>query len=63
MTLILETAVDVPQKRFLQRWRAVELIWDTHRMGEPKMPVKTALARASEDAMVVQTMGGRVYVR
>ena len=32
-------------------------------MGEPKMPVKTALARASEDAMVVQTMGGRVHVR
>ena len=36
---------------------------NAHRMGEPKMPVKTALARASEDAMVVQTMGGRVYVR
>src|SRR5215510_7386541 len=32
-------------------------------MGEPKTPVKTALAKASEDAMVVQTMGGRMHVR
>ncbi len=32
-------------------------------MGEPKLPGKTALAKASEEAMVVQTMGGRVHVR
>jgi hypothetical protein len=32
-------------------------------MGEPKMPVKTVLAKASEEAMVVQTMGGRMHVR
>lgn len=32
-------------------------------MGKPKMPCKTALAKASEEAMVVQTMGGRVHVR
>ena len=32
-------------------------------MGEPKTPSKTALAKASEDAMVVQTMGGRMHVR
>ena len=32
-------------------------------MGEPKTPSKTALAKASEQALVVQTMGGRVHVR
>ena len=32
-------------------------------MGEAKMPVKTVLAQASEEAMVVQTMGGRMHVR
>ena len=32
-------------------------------MGERKKLSKTALARASEDAMVVQTMGGRMHVR
>src|SRR5207237_10626617 len=32
-------------------------------MGEPKRPIKTALAKGSEHAMVVQTMGGRVHVR
>jgi len=32
-------------------------------MGEGKEPKKTALAQASEDAMVVDTMGGRVHVR
>jgi hypothetical protein len=31
--------------------------------GEPDEPKKTALAQASEDAMVVDTMGGRVHVR
>src|SRR6186713_1168808 len=36
---------------------------DTHRMGEADEPKKTALARASEDVMVVQTMGGRMHVR
>jgi hypothetical protein len=50
-------------EEILQRWRAVELIWETHPMGEPKMPVKTVLAKASEEAMVVQTMGGRMHVR
>ena len=35
-------------------------------MGESKMPVKmvkAVLAQASQEAMVVQTMGGRVHVR
>jgi hypothetical protein len=32
-------------------------------MGERKEPSKTALAAASEEAMVVQTMGGRMHVR
>lgn len=32
-------------------------------MGERKKLSKTALALASEDAMVVQTMGGRIHVR
>ena len=32
-------------------------------MGEANEPKKTALAQASEDAMVVDTMGGRVHVR
>ena len=32
-------------------------------MGEANEPKKTMLARASEDAMVVDTMGGRVHVR
>lgn len=32
-------------------------------MSEPDEPKKTALAQASEDAMVVDTMGGRVHVR
>jgi hypothetical protein len=32
-------------------------------MGDPKRPSKTALAKASEEAMVVQTMGGRLHVR
>ena len=32
-------------------------------MGERKMPGKTALALASDEAMVVQTMGGRMHVR
>ena len=32
-------------------------------MGESAEPKKTALAQASEDAMVVDTMGGRVHVR
>ena len=32
-------------------------------MGETSKAVKTALALASEDAMVVQTMGGRVHVQ
>ena len=32
-------------------------------MGERKMPSKTALAAASEEALVVQTMGGRMHVR
>jgi hypothetical protein len=32
-------------------------------MGEPDEPKKTALAQASEDVMVVDTMGGRVHVR
>jgi hypothetical protein len=48
--------------RFPQRWRVVALIWETHHMGERKELSKTALARASEDAMVVQTMGGRIHV-
>jgi hypothetical protein len=39
------------------------LIGDTHPIGEHKKPGKTALAAASEDAMVVQTMGGRMHVR
>ena len=32
-------------------------------MGESNEPKKSALARASEDAMVVDTMGGRMHVR
>ncbi|PTT74953.1 transposase [Pelomonas sp. HMWF004] len=32
-------------------------------MGEANKPKKTVLAQASEDAMVVDTMGGRVHVR
>jgi hypothetical protein len=32
-------------------------------MGEANEPKKTMLAQASEDAMVVDTMGGRVQVR
>jgi hypothetical protein len=32
-------------------------------MGESDEPKKTALAQASEEAMVVDTMGGRVHVR
>ena len=32
-------------------------------MGESSEPKKTALAQASEDAMVVDTMGGRMHVR
>ncbi len=32
-------------------------------MGEADEPKKTALAQASEDAMVADTMGGRVHVR
>jgi hypothetical protein len=32
-------------------------------MGEADEPKKTALAQASEDAMAVDTMGGRVHVR
>ena len=32
-------------------------------MGERTEPKKTALAQASEDAMVADTMGGRVHVR
>jgi len=32
-------------------------------MGERKELSKTAVALASEEAMVVQTMGGRIHVR
>jgi hypothetical protein len=32
-------------------------------MGEADEPKKTALAQPSEDAMAVDTMGGRVHVR
>ena len=32
-------------------------------MGERKQPMKTALALAGEESMVVQTMGGRMHVR
>ena len=32
-------------------------------MGDTFEPKKTALAKASEDAMVVDTMGGRMHVR
>jgi hypothetical protein len=32
-------------------------------MGEANEPKKTVLAQASEDAMVVDTMGGRMHVR
>ncbi len=32
-------------------------------MGEAENAKKTALAQASEDAMVAQTMGGRMHVR
>jgi hypothetical protein len=32
-------------------------------MSEANEPKKSALSRASEDAMVVDTMGGRVHVR
>ena len=32
-------------------------------MGESEEPKKTALAQASEDVMVAQTMGGRMHVR
>jgi hypothetical protein len=32
-------------------------------MGEANEPKKSALAQASDDAMVVDTMGGRVHVR
>ena len=35
---------------------------DTHRMGESSKAKKTALAQASEDVMVAQTMGGRMHV-
>ncbi|MCA3243629.1 MAG: IS1380 family transposase [Rubrivivax sp.] len=48
---------------FLQRWRGFEAVWQTHPMGEANEPKKSALAQASEDAMVVDTMGGRVHVR
>ena len=36
---------------------------DTHQMGEASELKKTALAQASEDMMVAQTMGGRMHVR
>jgi hypothetical protein len=49
--------------RFLQRWRGVGAVWHTHPRDEAKEAKKTALAQASEDAMVVDTMGGRVHVR
>ena len=32
-------------------------------MGEADEPKKTALAQASEDAMVIDTVGGRMQVR
>lgn len=32
-------------------------------MGERKQPMKTAVAEAGEQALVVQTMGGRMHVR
>ena len=32
-------------------------------MGEANEPKKTALAQASEDAMAIDTMGGRMHVR
>jgi hypothetical protein len=32
-------------------------------MGDAEEPSKTALAKASEEAMMVQTMGGRLHVR
>jgi len=35
----------------------------THQMGEANEPKKAALAQASADAMVAQTMGGRMHVR
>ena len=37
--------------------------WCTHPMGEVIERKKTAFAQASEDFVVVQTMGGRMHVR
>jgi len=39
------------------------MLWHTHPMGEADEPKKTAVAQVSEDAMVADTMGGRVHVR
>jgi len=39
------------------------VIWQTHQTGEAYEPKKTALAQASADVMVADTMGGRMHVR
>jgi len=49
--------------RILQHWRAFALLWEIHQMGRRKKLVKTALAAACEQALVVQTMGARMHVR
>jgi hypothetical protein len=50
-------------RRFLQHWRGLEEVWHTHPLDEANEPKKTVLAQASQDAMVVDTMGGRIHVR
>ena len=39
------------------------MISDTHPMGEQDKPKKSVLAQAASQAMVVDTMGGRMRVR
>jgi len=56
-------AVEPLLSRFLQSGRGLEAIWHIHPMGEANETRKTVLARASEDAMVVDTMAVRVHVR
>ena len=39
------------------------MFWHTHPMGEHMEPQKSELALACAEAMVVQTLGGRVHVQ
>ena len=46
-----------------QRWGGFAPICNTHPMGERDEPRKTQLATAAEQAMAVDTLGGRMHVR